>query len=127
MERRTFHTTNAPAPVGPYVQAMEAGGLVFCSGQIPLDPETGRMETGSVRAAADRAVRNLAAVLEEAGLALRDVVKTTVYLKNLDDFAAVNEVYAEHFRDGAPARSCVQVARLPKDALVEIEAVAARG
>ncbi|MFW5856317.1 MAG: RidA family protein [Planctomycetota bacterium] len=127
MERTPICTTNAPSAIGPYVQAVDTGSLVFCSGQIPLDPETGRMVSDSIRAATDRAIRNLAAVLEEANLSLQDVVKTTVFVKHLDDFAVVNEVYASHFGAAPPARSCVEVARLPKDALVEIEAIALRG
>jgi len=127
MERTPICTTHAPSAIGPYVQAVDTGSLVFCSGQIPLDPETGRMVSDSIRAATDRAIRNLAAVLEEANLSLQDVVKTTVFVRHLDDFAAVNEVYASHFAAAPPARSCVEVARLPKDALVEIEAIALRG
>jgi len=124
MARRTILTDRAPQPIGPYSQAVFADGLLFCSGQVPLDPATGQMIAGDVRAQADRALRNLQAVVEAAGGSLRDVVKTVIFLKSMDDFPAVNEVYATFFPADAPARSTVQAARLPKDALVEIEAVA---
>jgi 2-iminobutanoate/2-iminopropanoate deaminase len=127
MPRRTIQTDAAPAAVGPYAQAVEAGGFVFCSGQIPLDPATGALVEGDIAACTRRCLENLAAVLGAAGLSLRDVVKTTIYLTDLADFAAVNEAYARHFPGEAPpARACVEVRRLPKDAPVEIEAVAAR-
>jgi len=124
MPRRTILTDRAPAPIGPYSQAVLADGWLFCSGQIALDPATGRMVNGDVRAQADRILRNLQAVVEAAGGTLRDVVKTTIFLKSIDDFPSVNEVYAAFFPADPPARSTVQAARLPKDALVEIEAVA---
>ena len=124
MARRTILTDRAPKPIGPYSQAVLADGWLFCSGQIALDPATGQMVAGDVRAQADRVLRNLQAVVETAGGSLRDVVKTVIFLRSMDDFPAVNEVYATFFPADPPARSTVQAARLPKDALVEIEAVA---
>jgi len=124
MARRTILTARAPKPIGPYSQAVLADGWLFCSGQIALDPATGQMVAGDVRAQADRVLRNLQAVVETAGGSLRDVVKTVIFLRSMDDFPAVNEVYATFFPADPPARSTVQAARLPKDALVEIEAVA---
>ena len=124
MDRRTVLTDRAPAPIGPYSQAVLADGWLFCSGQIALDPASGQMVAGDVRAQADRVLRNLQGVVEAAGGTLRNVVKTTIYLKSIDDFPAVNAVYATFFPADPPARSTVQAARLPKDALVEIEAVA---
>jgi len=113
----------APRPVGPYSQAVRAGQVLFLAGQIPVDPATGEMPLG-IKEQTAQVVRNLAAVVEAAGGSLADIVKTTVYLTNLDDFSAMNEVYGEFFGERPPARACVQVGRLPKDALVEIEAVA---
>jgi 2-iminobutanoate/2-iminopropanoate deaminase len=120
-------TDAAPAAIGPYSQAIAHGGLVFTAGQIPLDPSTMQLVEGDVAAQAERVLQNLRAVLEAAGASLATVVKTTVFLADMDDFAAVNEVYARFFGDHAPARSTVQVARLPRDARVEIEAVAVAG
>jgi 2-iminobutanoate/2-iminopropanoate deaminase len=124
MARRTILTDRAPKPIGPYGQAVLADGWLHCSGQIGLDPATGQMVPGGVRDQADRALRNLQAVVEAAGGSLRDVVKTTIYLQSMDDFPAVNEVYAAFFPSDPPARSTVAAARLPKGALVEIDAVA---
>jgi 2-iminobutanoate/2-iminopropanoate deaminase len=124
MTRRIILTDRAPKPIGPYSQAVLADGWLYCSGQIALDPATGKMVAGDVRAQADRVLRNLQAVVEAAGGTLRDVVKTTIFLKSVGDFPAVNEVYAAFFPADPPARSTVEAARLPKDALVEIEAVA---
>ena len=121
-----FASDAAPRAIGPYAQAVAAGDLVFCSGQVGLDPASGRLVPGGVAAEAARALENLAAVLSAAGLGLGDVVKTTVYLVDLVDFAAVNEVYARHFRAPYPARATVGVAALPVGARVEIEAVATR-
>ncbi len=118
-----IHTTKAPAAIGPYSQAIRAGGMVYTSGQIPLDPQSGLMVEGGIQQQALRAIANLAAVLEAAGSGLDRVVKTTCFLKNMGDFAAFNEVYAAHFT-GNPARSCIEVSALPKGALVEIEAIA---
>jgi 2-iminobutanoate/2-iminopropanoate deaminase len=120
-------TANAPAAIGPYSQAVRIGDLLFTSGQIPIDPATGALVPGGIRQQTTRVLANLAAVLAEAGLDMAHVVKTTVYLKDMADFAAMNEIYATSFApEGvvAPARSTVEVARLPKDALVEIDLIA---
>jgi 2-iminobutanoate/2-iminopropanoate deaminase len=116
-----------PAPIGPYSQAVRAGDFLFVSGQISMDPATGKLVDAGIASAAEQAIRNLAAVLEAGGASLEQVVKVTVYLRNLDDFAAMNEVYAHHFGTGRPARACVECPRLPKDSLVEIDAVAYLG
>ncbi len=125
MTRQSISTAGAPAAIGPYSQAVATDGLVFCSGQLGLDPETGGLVDG-VEEQTDRALRNLAAVLDAAGLTLADVLKTTIFLADMADFAAVNAVYARHVPDPPPARSTVQVAALPKGGLVEIEAIARR-
>ena len=125
MNRNTVSTDKAPAAIGPYAQANRIGDFIFTSGQIPLDPETGGLVPGPVEAQAERALENLKAVLEAAGADLSRVVKTTVFLADMGDFAKMNEVYARYFNgDMLPSRSAVQVAALPKGALVEIEAVA---
>jgi 2-iminobutanoate/2-iminopropanoate deaminase len=116
----------APRALGPYAQAVAAGDLVFCSGQVGLDPASGALVAGGIAAETGRACENLAAVLAAAGLGLADVVKTTVYLADLAEFAAMNEVYARHFPPPHPARATVQVARLPAGARVEIDAIAVR-
>ncbi len=116
-------TTNAPAAIGPYVQGMIVNGLFYSSGQIPLNPE-GVMVEGSIEEQTHQVFANLKAVLEEAGSALSQVVKTTVFIKDMNDFVVLNEIYAKHFGDHKPARSTVEVARLPKDAKVEIEVIA---
>lgn len=118
-------TKNAPAAIGPYSQAVKAGNLLFISGQIPLDPATGEVVEATIQAQTTRSLNNLKAILEEAGGNLRSVVKTTVFLKNMDDFAEMNKVYQQFFQSDCPARSAVQVAKLPKDVMVEIEAIAA--
>lgn len=123
---RALLSAKAPAPIGPYSQAVQAGDWVFCSGQIGLDPATGEMVAGGVIAEARRALCNLEAVLAEAGLAFADVVKTTIYLVRMDDFAAVNEVYAEFAQPPFPARATVAVVALPRAGRVEIDAVARR-
>ncbi|HEX6750779.1 MAG TPA: RidA family protein [Longimicrobium sp.] len=117
-------TDQAPAAIGPYSQGMIAGGLVFTAGQIPLDPATMQLEDGDIAAQTERVMQNVAAVLRAAGADLSTVVKTTVFLRDMDDFAAMNEVYGRHFGDHKPARSTVQAARLPRDVAVEIEAIA---
>jgi 2-iminobutanoate/2-iminopropanoate deaminase len=125
MSRKTIHTPKAPKAIGPYSQAVAAGGAVYCSGQIGLDPATGELADG-LEAQAERALRNLTAVLDAAGATLADVVKTTIFLADMGDFAAVNAIYATFMPDPPPARSTVAVAGLPKGALVEIEAIARR-
>lgn len=124
MEKTIVRTSKAPAAVGPYSQAVKTESLVFASGQIGLVPETGQMVEGGVEVQARRCLENLQAVLETAGSSLENVVKATVFLVDMSDFAAVNSIYGEFFRSEPPARACVQVAALPKGALVEIEAVA---
>jgi 2-iminobutanoate/2-iminopropanoate deaminase len=126
MPRQTIATPDAPKAIGPYAQAVSvpAGRLVFCSGQIPLDPKTGEIVGAGVRAQTERVLENLAAVLAAAGASFADVVKTTIFLTDLGDFAVVNEVYARFVGANPPARATVQVAGLPKGASVEIEAVA---
>ena len=126
MTREAISTSGAPGAIGPYSQAIAAGGLLFCSGQLGLDPATGELVDG-VEAQAERSLRNLMAVLDAAGLGPADVAKTTVFLADMADFATVNAVYARIFPDPPPARSTVQVAALPKAGRVEIEAVAVRG
>jgi 2-iminobutanoate/2-iminopropanoate deaminase len=117
-------TTNAPAAVGPYSQAVRVGSLLFCSGCLPLDPATGAFVPGGVTEQTRQVLTNLRAVIEAGGGTLSQVAKTTVFLKDMNDFAAMNAVYAEFFPATPPARSTIEVARLPKDALVEIEAIA---
>jgi len=126
MTRQAVSTTGAPAAIGPYSQGIDADGLVLCSGQLGLDPATGDLVDGGVEAQAERALRNLAAVLDAAGATFADVVKTTIFLVDIGDFALVNAVYARHMPDPPPARSTVGVAALPKGGLVEIEAIARR-
>lgn len=130
MSRKVIRTDAAPAPVGPYNQAIAAAGqMLFVAGQIPLDPSTGEIVgTGDVTQQTERVMANLEAILTAAGASFADVVKTTVFLADMNDFAAMNAVYAKHFDDAtAPARACVQVSRLPKDVLVEIECIAMVG
>lgn len=127
MTRKVINTDKAPAPVGPYNQAIVASGqMIFVAGQIPLDPVSGQIVgEGDVAAQTERAIANLMAILEAGGATVENVVKTSVFLKDMNDFAAMNAVYAKYFGDeSAPARACVEVARLPKDVLVEIECIA---
>ncbi|HSW02821.1 MAG TPA: RidA family protein [Sedimentisphaerales bacterium] len=123
---KPIRTTDAPAAIGPYSQAIAEGQLLFTSGQLPIDPATGELRNSDIATAARQVLTNLRAVLVAGGADLSTVVKTTVFLKDMRDFQAFNAVYAESFKEPFPARSCVQVAGLPKDALVEIEAVAVR-
>lgn len=123
MIRETINATNAPAAVGPYVHAVKTGDTVYTSGQLGLIPETGLLPEG-VEAQAEQALKNLEAVLQAAGLSLKNVVKTTVFLADINDFAAINAIYAKYFTGETPARSCVQAAALPKGGLFEIEAIA---
>jgi 2-iminobutanoate/2-iminopropanoate deaminase len=120
----SIRTDRAPQAIGPYTQAVKANGMVFASGQIPLDPETMQIVDGDIRAQTNRVLTNLKAVLEAAGTSLDRVVKTTVYLSDMNDFTAMNEVYATYFAANRPARSTVQAARLPRDARVEIDVIA---
>lgn len=126
MTRQAIATSGAPAAIGPYSQAIAIDGLLFCSGQLGLDPASGAIVEGGVEAQAERSLANLAAVLAEAGLTWSDVVKTTIFLADIADFAAVNAVYGRFMPEPPPARSTVQVAALPKGGLVEIEAIARR-
>ena len=123
---KTISTTAAPAAIGPYSQAVEANGFVFASGQLPIDPSTGQFPEGGVKEQTRQSLLNAQAILREAGLELKNVVKTTVFLASMDDFAAMNEVYSSFFSEPFPARSAVAVKTLPKGALVEIECIAAR-
>jgi 2-iminobutanoate/2-iminopropanoate deaminase len=124
MQRQVISSGQAPKAIGPYSQAIRAGDFVFCAGQTPIDPATGNLVEGGIEEQTRRALQNLSVVLQAAGTALNHVVKTTVFLLDLNDFAKMNAVYAEFFPSDPPARSTVQVARLPKDARVEIEIVA---
>ena len=121
---KALHTENAPAAIGPYSQAIVIGDLVYTSGQIPINPASGQIETNDIKSQAEQVIGNLSAVLDAAGSSLEDVVKTTCFLANMKDFADFNEVYAKYFT-GKPARSCVEVSALPKGALVEIEVISA--
>ena len=124
-DRRAIRTDAAPAAIGPYSQAIAHGGLVFCSGQIAIDPATGQLVEGDAAAQAERVMKNLAAVLEAAGTSLDKVLKTTIFLTDLGEFGRVNEVYASFFSADPPARETVEVSRLPKDVAVEISVIAA--
>jgi len=124
---KTVSTEKAPKALGPYSQALRAGGFIWCSGQIPINPATNTIEARTIEDQTRQAISNLSNVLEAAGSSLANVVKTTVFIKDMNDFAALNGVYAEMFGDTKPARSCVEVARLPKDVKVEIECVAVEG
>lgn len=124
---KQISTQNAPAAIGPYSQAIEVNGFVYASGQLPIDPATGAFPEGGVKEQTRQSLLNVKAILGEAGLALSNVVKTTVYLADIGDFAAMNEVYSQFFAQPFPARSAIAVKALPKGALVEVEVVAARG
>ena len=117
-------TDKAPAALGPYSQAIRANGMIYCSGQIPINPASGTVAAKTIEEQTTQSITNLKNVLEKAGSSLSKVVKTTVFIKDMNDFAALNKVYADLFGDTRPARSCVEVARLPKDVLVEIECIA---
>ena len=125
--KEIISTDKAPAAIGPYSQAVLTGNLLFTSGMIPIDPATGQLVEGGIEVQARQAIGNLAALLEASGTGLDKVVKTVVFIKDMNDFAKVNEVYASFFKESFPARSCVEVARLPKDVLIEIEAIAEIG
>ena len=121
--KKIISTDKAPQAIGPYSQAIEVNGLVFTSGVIPINPATGELVTGDITAQADQAIGNLAALLKESGVSMDNVIKTTVFIKDMNHFGKVNEIYAKYFTSDFPARSCVEVARLPKDVLIEIEAI----
>ena len=125
MNKKVIKTDNAPEAIGPYSQGIIVGDFVYTSGQIPINPKTGIMET-DIKLATKQSMENIKAILEEVGTSLENVIKTTIFLKDLNDFNVVNEVYATYFNENNPARSCVEVARLPKDAVIEIEAIAIR-
>jgi 2-iminobutanoate/2-iminopropanoate deaminase len=122
--REIVSTDKAPGAIGPYSQAIKTGGMLFCSGQIPIDPVTGEFVSNDIGEQTDQVLKNLSAVLEAGGMNLDNVVKTTVFLADMSDFAAMNEVYGRYFSDNKPARATVQAARLPRDAKVEIECIA---
>jgi len=125
MPKKIVLTKAAPAPIGPYNQAIVAGGtMVFTAGQIPLDPQTGQIVAGDIKAQTRQALKNVQIILEAGGASLQSVIKTTVFLKDMGEFPAMNEVYGEFFKSDPPARSTVEVARLPKDVRVEIDAIA---
>lgn len=125
MPKKIIFSEQAPKPVGPYHQAIKTGNLIYCAGQIPIDPKTGQIVAGDVSVQAHQVLENIKAVLSAAGSSLEKVVKSTVFLKDLNDFAKMNQVYGQYFKnETAPARSTIQVARLPMDSLVEIEVVA---
>ena len=124
MEKQVVNTDQAPAAIGPYSQAVKVGEMVFVSGQIPIDPATGDIVQGDIKAQTRQVLTNLNAVLTAAGSSLEKTVKTTVYITNMDEFSQVNEVYSEFFTDQPPARACVEVSRLPKGVAVEIDAIA---
>jgi 2-iminobutanoate/2-iminopropanoate deaminase len=122
--RTIISTNNAPAAIGPYSQAVKVGNMAYTAGQIPINPKTGQVEETTIEGQTKQSLQNLKAILEEAGSSLSKVVKTTVFLKNMNDFVAMNGDYAEFFVDAPPARSSIEVARLPKDVLVEVECIA---
>ncbi len=124
MKHQVIHTENAPKAIGPYSQAVKAGNMLFVSGQVPFVPETMEIVEGDVKAQTAQSLKNVQAILAEAGLDFSNVVKSTVFIKDMNEFAQINEVYAEFFGENKPARACVEVARLPKDVKVEIEVIA---
>ena len=124
--KRVIHTEKAPAALGPYSQGIEVNGTLYVSGQIPFVPETMTLVSDDVKAQTRQSLKNIKAIVEAAGYTMKDVVKAGVFIKNMDDFAAINEVYAEYLVDVKPARACVEVARLPKDVKVEIEVIAVK-
>ncbi|GAA2991572.1 RidA family protein [Prevotella corporis] len=123
---KVVNTSNAPKAIGPYSQAIEANGLIITSGQLPIDPATGQFAPGGIKEQTRQSLLNAQAILKEAGIDLSHVMKTTVFLADMEDFAAMNEVYAEFFSEPYPARSAISVKRLPKDALVEVECIAVK-
>ena len=125
MEKKIVATQAAPAAIGPYSQAIEANGFVFASGQIPVNPATGEIPAG-IEAQAEQVMTNMKNLLEAAGTSMENVVKTTVFIKSMDDFATINGIYSKYFEKDCPARSCVEISRLPKDVLLEMEAIAVK-
>ncbi len=126
MGKESIHTEKAPAAVGPYSQGVKVGDMVFVSGQMPVDSKTGEIVEGDITAKAEKCMENVLAILAEAGMTADNIVKATIFLTDLGDFGQVNEVYASFFKDSYPARSCVEVSRLPKDVTVEIEVIASK-
>jgi len=124
MAKEIIYTGKAPKPIGPYSQAVKAGGFLFGSGQIAIDPATGELVRGDIKAQTRRVMENIKAILESSGYTLKDVVKVTVFLKNIEDFKDFNEVYGEYFKEEPPARTTVEVSRLPKDVLIEVDFIA---
>lgn len=124
MQKKTINSKNAPAPIGPYSQGVEIDGFIFTSGQIALDPRSGELVSNEIEHQTKQILENLKSILESAGSGLNSVVKTTIYLKNMDHFQKVNAVYSEYFESSKPARSTVEVSRLPKDVLIEIDCIA---
>ncbi len=122
--REVIATAHAPQAIGPYSQAIRAAGLIFTSGQVPIDPATQQVITGDISAQTDRVLKNIDAILKASGSTLDKVVRCTVFLKNMGDFAAMNEVYGRYFKEAPPSRSTVEVARLPKDVMIEIDVIA---
>ncbi|MCB0414245.1 MAG: RidA family protein [Bdellovibrionales bacterium] len=127
MSFSTIVSNNAPAPVGPYSQAVEANGFVYCSGQIPLDAKSGELVTGDIQAQTKKVMENIGEVLKAAQLSYKNIIKSAIFITDMNDFAKVNEIYAEYFPENPPARSCVEVSKLPKNVNVEIEVIAFRG
>ncbi|MCC5911563.1 MAG: RidA family protein [Clostridiaceae bacterium] len=121
---KSINTEKAPAAIGPYSQAVKVGNLMFISGQLPMDPKSMEIVSQDIKEQTKQALENLKAILQEEGLTFKNVAKTTVFIKNMDEFSLINEVYSEYFNENKPARACVEVARLPKDVGVEIEAIA---
>lgn len=126
MLKKVVNTDKAPAPVGPYSQSISLGDIIYCSGQIPLDASTGKLVAGSIVEQTHKVMENIAAVLEANNLNFDNIIKTTIFLSDMDSFADMNKVYAEYFKKDPPARSCVEVSRLPKDADIEIEVLACK-
>lgn len=124
--KKVISTDKAPAAIGPYSQAVEVNGLIFTSGVIPIVPATGELVQGGIEEQAEQAIGNLAALIEASGAKIENTIKTVVFIKDMNDFSKVNEIYSRYFKGDCPARSCVEVARLPKDVLIEIEAIVAR-
>jgi len=124
MEKEIILSKKAPSAIGPYSPALKVGNLIFASGQLPIDPETGEMIEGDIESKTRMVLENLKAVLEPYSISMENIVKTTIFLKDMNNFARVNKVYGEYFKEKFPARSCVEVSRLPKDAEIEIEAIA---